>query len=264
MTYKTNLATFAQRLAGREPLVGTFLKTPSPHVCEVLGMTELAACCIDAEHAPFGRYETDQCISQLRHADMPSLVRVADDSSAEIRNALDAGATGILVPHVVDAEQAAEIVKLAHFGDQGSGYAGSTRAAGFTTKAMPDHLADSSSQTTIVLQIEDLEALENLETIAAVAGVHCLFVGRVDLAVAMGTTVNDARVVDAVKEVCRVGQAAGRAVGMFTPNLAEIGEWRSLGASFFLLNYDQGFLLQGANALVSPFNETYPETSELR
>ena len=43
------------RLHGREPLVGTWLKTPSPMVCEVLGATELDLVCIDAEHSPFDR-----------------------------------------------------------------------------------------------------------------------------------------------------------------------------------------------------------------
>ena len=103
----TQIETFALRLSQREAVMGTFLKTPSPIICEVLGLSPLDVICLDAEHAPFGRLETDACISQLRHADLPSLVRVAEDSATEIRNALDAGATGLLVPrHQRPASQA--------------------------------------------------------------------------------------------------------------------------------------------------------------
>ena len=107
----SNIAQFRQRLLDRQAILGTFVKTPSPILMEVLALTELNVCCLDAEHAPFGRLETDACLSVLRLGDMPSLVRVPDSSDTEIRNALDAGATGILVPHVTSAGQAEKIVK---------------------------------------------------------------------------------------------------------------------------------------------------------
>ena len=230
-------------------MMGTFVKTPSPIVAEVLGLTHLDAIAIDSEHAPFGRVELDLCIAALRAADMPSLVRLADDSSTEIRNALDSGATGIVVPHVTTADQAAAIVRAARFGDGGRGYAGSPRAAHYTTKSMADHIVDSHDQTTVILQIEDVGALDNVAEIAAVDGVDCLFVGRVDLAVGMEKGVSDQAVVDTVRDICAVGQSVGTAIGMFTPDLGEIPDWRAAGASLFLLSSDQSMLLAGANEL---------------
>ena len=105
------VASFKARLTGGDALIGTFLKTPSPVVAEVLGLSTLDAVAIDSEHAPFGRVEADGCIAALRAADMPSLVRTADDSPREIRNALDSGAGGIIVPHVLTGAQAEAIVK---------------------------------------------------------------------------------------------------------------------------------------------------------
>ena len=242
-------ASFKERLTSNDFLVGSFLKTPSSIVAEVLGHSSLDAVAIDVEHAPFGRLEIDQCIGALHTADMPSLVRVSDDSPTHIRNALDCGATGIVVPHVTSAEQAATIARNAHFGSGGRGYAGSPRAAGYTTKSMTDYLADSKAQTTVIVQIEDLEALDRVSDIAAVDGVDCLFVGRVDLAVAMGEAVSGSAVIDTVKEICAACTGAGTAVGMFTPDLAEIPMWRELGASLFLLSSDQSMLLASANQL---------------
>jgi 2-keto-3-deoxy-L-rhamnonate aldolase RhmA len=229
--------------------MGTFLKTPSSIIAEVLGHTELDVVCLDVEHAPFGRIELDQCLGSLCSADMPSLVRVADDSPTQIRNALDSGATGIVVPHVTTVEQASAIVKAAHFGDGGRGYAGSSRAADFTNKTMADHIADSSAQTTVIVQIEDIDALLNVADIAALDGIDALFIGRVDLAVAMGKPVSDAAVVDAVRQICASARDAKPAVGMFTPDMSELPDWIDAGASLFLLSSDQSFVLAGANAL---------------
>lgn len=240
---------FRQRLASRELIVGTFMKTPSSIVAEVLGLTSLDVIAVDVEHAPFGRLQLDHCIAAYRAADMPCLVRVADDSPTQIRNALDSGATGILVPHVTSAEQAGSIVRKAHFGEGGRGYAGSPRAAGYTSKPMADHMRDSSEQTTVVLQIEDLAALDEASAIAAIDGVDCLFVGRVDLAVAMAEPVSSPAVIDAVKAICAACERAGRAVGMFTPNADEIPMWRDLGASLFLMSSDQSMLISGADQL---------------
>ena len=245
----SRIAGFRKRLTDREPLIGTFVKTPSPIIAEVFGLTSLDAVCVDTEHAPFGRLELDQSIAAFRAADMPNLVRTADDSAKEIRNALDSGATGIVVPHVTTAEQALAIVKASHSGDQGRGYAGSPRAAGYTTKAMADHLADSGEQTTVILQIEDIAALDNVAEIAAVDGVDCLFIGRVDLAVAMQKSVFDTEVMEAVKAICDTARSSSTTIGMFTPSVEELPAWQQAGASLFLLGSDQSMLLAGANSL---------------
>ena len=240
---------FRKRLTGGELIVGTFLKTPSPIAAEVLGRSNLDAFCIDVEHAPFGRLELDLCVAAFRAADRPSIVRTANDSSTEIRNALDSGATGVLVPHVTSAVQASAIVKAAHFGEGGRGFAGSTRASEFTTKSMSDHLADSKSQTTVIVQIEDLAALDNVADIAAIDGVDAIFIGRIDLAVAMGKSPMDAAVIDAVMRICNEAAATETTIGMFTPDLDEIPDWRKAGASLFLLGSDQSMILAGANRL---------------
>jgi 2-keto-3-deoxy-L-rhamnonate aldolase RhmA len=242
---------FRDLLLSGETIVGTFLKTPSSIAAEVLALSDLDVFCIDTEHAPFGRLELDLCIAAFRLAGRPCIVRVADDSPKEIRNALDSGATGILVPHVTSADQAARIVKSAHFGEGGRGFAGSTRAANFTRKRMPDHIADSASQTTVILQIEDLAALGNVSEIAAVAGVDAVFVGRIDLAVAMSKSAMDQEVINTVRRICEEAREVDSIVGMFTPDNAEIPGWIEAGVSLFLQGSDQSMILAGANALAT-------------
>jgi 2-keto-3-deoxy-L-rhamnonate aldolase RhmA len=246
---------FRKRLHSGQALLGTFIKTPSPIICEILGSTDLDAVCIDAEHAPFGRMELDACLHALRAVDMPALVRLPSAAPENVLNALDCGATGIVVPHVTSAVQAKSIIQSAHFGRSGRGYAGSPRAAGYTRKPMKNHLHDSRESTTVILQIEDIEAVDAIDQIAAVDGVDCLFVGRIDLTVALGAdSPNDPAVTEAVEKVCKAGKTAGKPVGMFVPKISEVPYWKKLGAGLFLLDSDQGFLWSGARSLRREFD----------
>ena len=139
-----------QRIANHQGLVGTFVKTPAAIVCEVLAQSELDLVCLDAEHAPFDRLQLDQCLYALKSEGMPALVRTPSAAHEHILNALDCGASGVLVPHVTSPAMAAEIAQAAHFGAGGRGYAGSTRAASYTCKPMADHLADSARESVAI------------------------------------------------------------------------------------------------------------------
>ncbi|MFD1789626.1 HpcH/HpaI aldolase/citrate lyase family protein [Sphingomonas floccifaciens] len=240
-----------QRLAAGEPIVGTFVKTPSPIVVEVLALTDLDCLCLDAEHAPFDRIAIDGCIMAARAGGMDVLVRVPAVTPDHVLNALDCGATGIVAPHIRSAEEAAALVAMSRYGHGGRGYAGSSRGAGYTTRTMAAHLAASAERTVVIAQIEDPGAIDAIDAIAAVPGLDALFVGRVDLTVAYGAeTQDDPRVVAAVEAVCAAGQRHGVPVGMFLARTADIPQWRARGATLFLLGSDHGFMLAGAGALV--------------
>ena len=145
---------------------------------------------------------------------------------------------------------ARDIVASAHYGPGGRGYAGSSRAAGYGAKAMADHKADSAVKTVVVAQIEDVEALDEIDEIAAVDGIDALFVGRIDLTVALGCeSPDDPRVVAAVERIVAACVAARRPVGMFLSRPSDVPLWRAKGATLFLLGSDHGFVRSGAQAL---------------
>ena len=245
---------FRQRLLAGEPLIGSWVKTPSSILCEVLGQSGLDALCLDAEHAPFDRLQLDSCISVLRAAGMPALVRVPSAAPEAVLNALDCGATGVVVPHVKSPGEAQALAKAARFGAGGRGYAGSTRAAGYGRVPMADYLAQTHAETTVIAQIEDLDALDVLDEIAAVEGIDCLFIGRIDLTVALGAnSPADPAVVECVEAICAAGRKAGRRVGMFVSDMAEVPRWKQAGATLFLMGSDHGFLMAGARHLREAF-----------
>lgn len=250
----SRLASFRQQVRAGAPLLGTFVKTPHPAVVEVLGHGPIDCVCLDAEHAPFDRGDLDVALLAARAADLPSLVRVPRADAPEILNALDLGATGVVVPHVATAATARAVAAACRYGGEGRGYAGSTRAAGYGTRRMGEIVAQANAEVTLVAQIEDAAALAEIDAIAAVDGIDCLFVGRMDLTVSLGVaSPAEPVVVDAVRAICAAGRRHGRAVGMFTPTTEEAVRWREDGASLFLLGSDQQWLLQGAAALRAAF-----------
>lgn len=239
-----------QKLADKELMVGTFVKTPSMMVAEVLSQTELDLVCIDAEHSPFDRRDLDACIFAYRAGEMDNVVRIANDSDSEILNALDCGATGIVVPHVDSADKARRVVKASKYGAGGRGYAGSTRAAGYASKSVLENLEYNRNETVVIAQIEDLDAFNELDDIAATDGIDCLFIGTMDLTVALGkTSAADPLVEQHAIKVCEVAKRHNKAVGIFVPSVDDVEKWQARGVSLFLMGSDHGFIKQGANAL---------------
>ena len=155
----------------------------------------------------------------------------------------------MILPHIRSAADAEDAVKACHYVSGGRGYAGSSRAAGYTTKGMAKHRADAKD-VTIIAQIEDIEGVDNIEAIAAVDGIDALFVGRADLTISYAAnTPDDAVVVDAVDRIVAAGKVAGRTTGMFLSRAGDVRIWREKGASLFILGSDHDFLLQGAAKL---------------
>jgi len=243
------MSDFRTRLRAGETLAGTWVKTPHPHVVEVLALTGLDVLVLDAEHAPFDRAALDLCLLAARAGGKPVLVRPADAGHANILNALDCGATGVILPHIRSADEARDAVLACHYRPGGRGYAGSSRSARYTSLGMAVHRANAAA-VTVVAQIEDGEAVEAIDSIAAVPGIDCLFIGRADLTVSLGAeTPDDPRVVAAVSRIVAAGKAAGVATGMFLPRVADVAQWKAAGASLFLLQSDHDFLLTGAASL---------------
>jgi 2-keto-3-deoxy-L-rhamnonate aldolase RhmA len=243
------VVSFRERLHSGDLLAGTWVKTPHPHVVEVLSLTSLDVLVLDAEHAPFDRGSLDQCILAARAGGKTVLVRPASAAHDQILNALDCGADGVILPHIRTAEEAQHAAKACHYVSGGRGYAGSSRAAGYTTKGMAVHRT-AAKTVVVIAQIEDVEGVDNIDAIAAVAGIDALFIGRADLTIAYDAeTPDDSVVVSAVERIVAAGKAAGRTTGMFLGRVGDVTEWREKGSSLFILGSDHEFLLQGAARL---------------
>lgn len=236
---------FRQRLLAGDKLVGTFLKTPTSHATEIVAGLGFDFVVIDQEHAPFDRTTTDIALMAARGSNIPALVRVSGPEA--VLSVLDCGASGILMPHVASADHAREVAALCRYRKGRRGYATSTRAGGYTTVPMWQHIRAADETVTVIAQIEDPEALDQIDAIAAVEGIDSLFIGRGDLTAAFGNeTPNPPEVRTAVEKICAAARKANKPVSVYVGGRPE-AEWlRDQGATAFIHNSDQGFLRQAA------------------
>ncbi|MBO6604188.1 MAG: aldolase [Roseicyclus sp.] len=245
-------ASFKSRLVSGEILAGTFMKTPAVDVMEVLMLSGLDFVCIDQEHAPFDRGSLGNCLAVARAGGFPVLVRVASSAPEHILQALDAGAVGVVVPHVMTGTGAAKIAKAARFGHGGRGYAGSSRWAGYGTGSMAGLLSRSAAETVVIAQIEDPEAVDCADDIAATEGIDAVFLGPADLSVAYGKTDQDSAELRAAFEtVGRAARAAGKGYMTFVADAAQAARLRADGVSGFFIASEHAWILAGARAAMA-------------
>ena len=241
-------ANLRKRLLGRERLVSTFVKTAEITVIEVLATSGLDFIVLDGEHCGFDRGRLDACLAICRALDFPALVRISSGSAENILMALDAGAVGVVVPHVYSVKNAQEIAKAAHFGRGGRGFAGSTRWAGFATHSMGDVL-DQDVQTIVMAQIEEPEGVEVCEGIAAIDGIDALFAGPADLSVGFGHRTQENP--DLPMALARIGQACAdhdKGYVTWVPDVAKAAEWARYAITGFVVASEHTWMRQGATA----------------
>jgi 2-keto-3-deoxy-L-rhamnonate aldolase RhmA len=225
-------------------LVGTFIKTASHQIPELLGATGLDFAIIDAEHAPLDLGTLDRMALAAKAVNFPCLVRVPEPAAVPIGQVLDLGAAGIVVPHVASADAARKSVAAAKYGAGHRGFSPSTRAGGYGAGDAASYRAVADRDSSVWCQIEDAAALDALDAIASVDAVDCLFIGRADLALSLGVdSQRDPEVVAAVKAIAEGGRRHGRTVGIFVADTAEIPDLLALGITVFTCGSDQSFLL---------------------
>jgi 2-keto-3-deoxy-L-rhamnonate aldolase RhmA len=175
-------------------------------------------------------------------------VRVPSGTAENILTALDAGAVGVVVPHVDSVEKAETIARAARFGRGGRGFAGSTRWAGFATRPMAEVLAQDG-QTIVIAQIEEPEGVEAAAAIAAVPGIDALFAGPADLTVGYGlTALGTPQLADALGRIGAATAGAGKAYATWVPDAATARDWARHGMTVFVVGSDHVFLRAGAAA----------------
>ncbi|MCY4046117.1 MAG: aldolase/citrate lyase family protein [Cellvibrionales bacterium] len=256
-----------KELIAQKTVLSTFVKTPHPHIIEVLSHCRLDCLIIDTEHTPHDKSTLDLCLLAAKATQQQALVRIADHSSAAIQNALDCGANGILVPHVQTPEQAQSIIERSYYGSTGRGFALATRAGGYgSARSIADHLEQENQNTCILAQIEDRLGLNNVDAIAALPQIDGLFIGQVDLAVSLGQRALGSSVVrEAITKIIHAGKRFNKSIGIFLPSSDDINYWQKQGCSLFAIGSEHKQIVQGFKMLVDEYgaqsNPNIPQVS---
>lgn len=134
---------------------------------------------------------------------------------------MDAGAHGVLVPLLYTAEDAKRLATSAKFPPVGQrGFGSPFPMERFVPSlGSSDYLKQANEALLTMVQIETKEALENVDAIAAVAGIDLLFIGPFDLGNNIGHPIMGGKMHDdlhaAIEKIFKAAKAAGKKAGIF-------------------------------------------------
>ena len=239
-----------RKLREGKSVFGPFMMIPDAGVAEIVAGAGFDFLLFDMEHGPAGLETVESCLRACELRGAVGLVRTPDGSPQTVSKVLDAGAKGILVPHVRSARQAADAVSAMTFGPPGTrGINAVSRAANYGQCDYTEFFRESDRETLIMIQIEDREAVEELDAIAAVPGLDVIFCGPYDLSRSLGQIGNPEHpdVKPIVERIVTVGAAKADCVpGLYVGSSQAAVEWQSKGARLFAFGGDTGFLSKGA------------------
>ena len=225
---------FRERVLWGDRLLGVFLKTPSVHATEILADIGFDFVVVDQEHAPFDRHDLDAHALAARAGGIASLVRVPEANAAQLLGVLDLGFAGVIAPHISSVAGAQELVRACRFGGGTRGFSNSPRAGRYGGLTLSEHVQASDQSVTVIAMIENGPAVDSVEAIAAVSGLDALFVGRADLAVALGENSLSAEVVvTVVNRVLAACRKQGKRAMLHVGDATEGRSFLDRGASLF-------------------------------
>jgi 2-keto-3-deoxy-L-rhamnonate aldolase RhmA len=195
---------FKERLCAPDSrLLGMFIKIPSIETIEVLASAGLDFIIIDMEHAPLSIDVVYRMVVTAELAGMSALVRLRGHDTATANMFLDAGASGILVPHCSPHAVARELISSMVFPPTGTrGAGGGGRATRWGIDGPDEYRRGGESGIVRVPMIEDPEAVEDVDRILAIPGVDAVFIGQGDLTQTLGDRAAAQRMVDRALAAC--------------------------------------------------------------
>ena len=241
-------ASFRQRVRAQEVLLGTFLQLGSPVATEIAAQAGFDWLLVDLEHGAGSEATLLAHLQAMSASPVGAFVRVERGERLRIGRALDAGATGVVVPRIVSAEQAAEVARFLWYPPQGvRGVALGTRSAGFGRVPVGD-VSTLNQNVVGVLQIETRESVDVVEAIAAIDGVDVLFIGPSDLSVALGVPgqLDHPRFRDALERIRAAARTHGKALGTLLRTAQEVEAAVRDGITFIGISSEASIL---ANAI---------------
>ena len=191
---------------GEYVLLGHSWIVPHWKVVDIIGLLGFDGVWIENEHSDFTHSEISRLILAARARDIDSLVRVGRTGYAEIIKHLEAGATGIIVPHCMGAEDAHSIARDAKFHPIGMRGIGGGVDTQYGTMDRQEYYRQANSETLVAVIIEDREAVDEVDAIAATDGIDILIIGPDDLCQTYGYNRREQSIIDevtgAISEAC--------------------------------------------------------------
>lgn len=216
---------------------GVFCPLYSPTIVELIGHLGFDFVLLDAEHSPIG---VESCEHMVRAADsvsLPAYIRVAVNIKQNILRYLDTGALGVQIPMINNGVEVKSVVDAVKYQPQGSRGLAGVRAADYgLTVPLKEYTIEANQETLISIQIETMEAVNNLDEILSVEGVDIFFIGPNDLSTSMGHIgqINHPEVQKMIEKLVQSIRAAGKSAGTVAYNHEALAKAKERGFQYIV------------------------------
>ncbi len=226
-------------------------------VTEIAAMKGFDCIWLDQEHIGLDWSSLASNIWAAKSYDVDVMVRVSKGSYSEFIKPLEMDAAGIMVPHIMNLEEAKSVVKMTRFHPIGRRPLDGGNADGdYTNLEIDDYIKQANRERFVVLQIEDPEPLEHLEAIAELEGYDMLFFGSGDFSQGIGVPGqwDHPKIIETRKLIAKVAGKYGKYAGT-TGSIGMLNELIDLGYSFISTGADVVGLSAYCQELADGFNE---------
>jgi len=258
---------FKNQLRAGNPKFGLFVNSHSPTVAEQLAHSGYDWLLVDTQHGPMNYEKLSAMLSGIANGGAKSMVRVGGyDDRPGIQQALDLGASGVLVPYINTAEEARQAISCTKYPTVG------TRSVYFPQRSMNKggllgYAGNWNNEGIIALQVETASCIGNIAEIAAVPGVDILFLGQNDLCMSMGLynkyefphMYTSPELGAATQKLVDHANKNKVILGIFLFGTPRVGEFLEKGFTFFSLGNDLHHMLTQTAAYVGDVEKVSKE-----
>ncbi len=246
---------FKSKLQRGEVLIGAVVSLPAPEVAEIMSLVGYDFIWLDTEHTPNNMAQV-QTLMQAAGGRCASVVRVPENADGWIKKALDMGPEGIMIPQIRTAAEAQQAVKRCLYPPAGTRGVGLARAHQYGMN-FQGYVESANEELAIILQIEHIQAVENIEAIVQVPGIGALLVGPFDLSGSMNLLgqVNHPRVKAAIMRVVEACKAAEVPAGIFASDPETAAHWIKAGVNLIGLGIDVAYLWTAAKGALDQLRQ---------
>jgi 2-keto-3-deoxy-L-rhamnonate aldolase RhmA len=226
--------------------LGVSITIADPFVAEVIGGAGFDFVLIDTEHSAITVDQLQIMLIALRTSPSTLFVRPAANDATLIKQILDLGAEGVVVPEVDDAASCAAAVAATRYPPLGKRGFGPRRAARLEG-GRPAYIARANDEVAALVMVESADAVANIDSLLQTPGLDGIMVGPADLAVTMGH-LDDFNHPDIRAKIADVRTACQRhsvPFGIFAATEPAARLWAAEGAGFMTIGADMQFLDQG-------------------
>jgi 4-hydroxy-2-oxoheptanedioate aldolase len=237
-----------------------WMSSPDSYLAEQLANAGFDGLVLDMQHGMgIGPDRAALWLQAVSTTETVPLVRVPWNEPAYIQWVLDAGAYGVIVPLVGNAEEAAKAGRSCRYPPLGFRSYGANRARLY---AGADYGAHANDEIICLAMVEDIETIPHLEAMAKAPGVDGFYIGPADLALTLGLAPTmdnkDPRHIEAVQRVLDVAKASGLVAGIHVGGPEEAARRFHQGFQICPLGSEGAFATAGARQALDRLRSAYP------